>query len=259
MRNDQQDTLDLTVTYGHRQGWWLRLIVIAALALLLISCDGSNPADPADDGNPPAPETPLTPGSPLTPDTTTTPDTTSTPPDTTTTPGNALDSTLTAERARIALRYTESDPELHTLQVLWLQIDLGGLLGPLLECQPLPYAGDAQIIGPAGGVFRIGNHVVTIPAGAVRDSVVISAESDPALAVGVKFLPEGLQFEKPIELDLDYNHCNGLLSLLRLQPFRGAYVSDDGSILEYPASADDRAQRRVRVQIDHFSKYAVAY
>ena len=58
MRNDQQDTLDLTVTYGHRQGWWLRLIVIAALALLLISCDGSNPADPADDGNPPAPETP---------------------------------------------------------------------------------------------------------------------------------------------------------------------------------------------------------
>ena len=104
-----------------------------------------------------------------------------------------------------------------------------------------------------------GQYLVTIPAGAVRDSVVISAESDPALAVGVKFLPEGLQFEKPIELDLDYNHCNGLLSLLRLQPFRGAYVSDDGSILEYPASADDRAQRRVRVQIDHFSKYAVAY
>ena len=54
MRSDQQDTLDLTTTYGHPHTGWLRLLVVAALALLLISCDGSSPAGPGEDGNPPA-------------------------------------------------------------------------------------------------------------------------------------------------------------------------------------------------------------
>lgn len=243
------------------RGGWLRLIAIAALAVMLISCDGSSPSDPGDGGDPPGTPNPEVPGFPSTPDTSATPDTTTTP-DTTATPVSALDSTLVAERARIALRYDSSRPEYDTLHILWLDIQLDPLLlplSPLLQCQPLYYAGAAEIIGPEGGVIRIGNHEVTIPAGALRDSTVISAEADPALAFGVKFLPEGLHFEKPIELDLDYGHCNGLLALLRFEPFRGAYVDDQGNVLEYPASDDDRVQRRIRIQLDHFSKYAVAY
>ncbi len=261
MRTDQ-DTLEAPMNRRDQRIGLLRLVAVAALAILLISCDGSGPTAPAGDDNPPASETPQTPGFPWIPDTSATPDTTTTPPDTTSSPTNPLDSTLVAERARIALRYEASEPEYESLHVLWLEIQLDPLLeplSPLLQCQPLQYDGAAQIVGPGGGVIRVGTHVITIPPGALGDSTVISAEADPALAVGVTFLPEGLQFQKPIILDLDYGHCNGLLALLRFQPFRGAYVDDQGNVLSYPNSSDDRLHRRLRIDIDPFSQYAGAY
>src|SRR5258707_847054 len=58
----------------------------------------------------------------------------------------------------------------------------GGILGTdigsgLLACTPLPYAVTQQMVGTAGGTLLVGPHKLTIPAGALSTSVLITAEA----------------------------------------------------------------------------------
>jgi hypothetical protein len=243
--------VDRRLSHGLR-----RVLFLTACAFMLVSCEAFDAAAPGDGESPSTPANPISPSAPRFPGGT--PDTTGTPPDTLP-PDPALDSTLAAERARITLRATTSEAEYQSLQLVWLDIEQGRIpapVSPLLQCEPQQYAGDAQIIGPLGGILRTGNHVLRIPAGAVRNRTVITAEADPSLDVGVRFLPAGITFDRPLELELNYQHCN--LSLFR-PAFRGAYVDDQGTVLEYPSSADDKSGERLTIFVDHFSKYAVAY
>src|SRR5690606_31880864 len=125
----------------------------------------------------------------------------------------------------------------------------------LVLCIPRAYDGDARIIGPEGGVIGVGSHRLTIPPGALDRPVVITAEAPVAFEVMLEFKPHGMTFRKRPTLSFDYTHC---LRPSWLQE-RVAYLGDDDEVLEWPESHDRTTLGRIDAQIDHFSRYAVAF
>jgi hypothetical protein len=130
------------------------------------------------------------------------------------------------------------------------------LLNGLLACNLQPYAYSAKLIGPAGGTIQAGGHVLTIPAGALSQNVMISAEAPSDFVASVRFKPEGLHFARKATLTLDYSNCPlGRLNLLK----RVAYTTDNLNILSFLLSRDDLLRMRVSADLEHFSRYAVAW
>jgi hypothetical protein len=139
----------------------------------------------------------------------------------------------------------------------------GGLLGTdigsgLLACQPLPYAINTVTIGPEGGTISVGPHSLRVPAGALTEPVAITAEAPVGQVNSVKLMPEGLQFApgKPATLTLSYANCP---LLGRVLPKRIAYTTDLLAILSYVLSVDDLLAKKVTGNLEHFSRYVVAW
>lgn len=133
---------------------------------------------------------------------------------------------------------------------------LGPILNGLLACYPQPYAAASQVIGPAGGRLQVGRHLLVVPAGALASPVRITGEAPTGVVSSVRFQPEGLQFQRAVQLTLDYSSCPlGRLRLLK----RVAYTDDDLNILSYLLSRDDLLRMRVTGDVWHFSRYAVAW
>lgn len=125
----------------------------------------------------------------------------------------------------------------------------------LVKCKAQPTATASAVVGPAGGEIIVGAHRLVIPAGALSEDVQITAIAESSKVRQVSFQPEGLSFAVPARLTLSYAECKGL-SLL---PVRIAYTTDALLILEYLLSVDDRLNETVSADLDHFSKYAVAW
>ena len=70
----------------------------------------------------------------------------------------------------------------------------------------------------------------------------------------LRFSPEGLRFEKPADLTMNYKNC-----LIVLLPKHIVYTDEKLKILEVLRSLDLFKKRTVSAPIDHFSRYAVAY
>jgi hypothetical protein len=133
---------------------------------------------------------------------------------------------------------------------------VGGLLNGLLACDRQPYARTVQVIGPLGGTIRVGKHRLTIPMGALARPVTITAEAPSDLVASVRFSPEGLRFSRPATVTLDYSSCPlGRLRLLK----RVAYTTERLEILSYLLSRDNLLLMRVSGDLEHFSRYAVAW
>lgn len=126
----------------------------------------------------------------------------------------------------------------------------------LLQCRPLPYASNSAVIGPAGGTLQIGVHTLTVPAGALTQPVWITGTAPSDNVNSVQLYPQGLQFAHPASLTLSYANCNTLNKIL---PKRIAYTTDLLQILSYLVSADDQRNQQVTGQLNHFSRYAVAW
>jgi len=125
----------------------------------------------------------------------------------------------------------------------------------LLRCKPRPFEGEVAIIGPDGGTLHIGPHELTIPKGALSQEELIVAEAPTSSLVDVDFFPEGLQFAKSAKLSLSYKECVVPVDLdLRL-----AYIGWGLRILELPPSVDLKDFSEVTGDIDHFSRYALAW
>jgi hypothetical protein len=130
------------------------------------------------------------------------------------------------------------------------------ILSGLLSCTPQPYARTVQEVGPAGGIIRVGGHVLVIPRGALSRSVTITAESPSDAVASVRFQPEGLQFQRSATLTLDYSNCPaGRLQILK----RVAYTTDGLDILSFLLSRDNLLTMKVSADLEHFSRYAVAW
>jgi hypothetical protein len=125
----------------------------------------------------------------------------------------------------------------------------------LLRCEPRAYEGDAEIIGPEGGTLHIGEHELVIPRGALTQEQLIVGEAPTSSLVNVEFQPEGLTFQHPAQLTLSYKNCDVPSNLDLLM----AYLGVGNKILEFPASEDYRSYSEVTGEINHFSRYAVAY
>ena len=125
----------------------------------------------------------------------------------------------------------------------------------LLRCQPRPYDGEADIIGPDGGTLHVGEHQLVIPKGALDREQLIVAEAPTSSLVDLEFSPEGLTFAVPAELTLSYKDCDipPRIDLLL------AYLGWGNRILELPPSQDRKDLSEVVGEIEHFSRYAVAY
>lgn len=124
----------------------------------------------------------------------------------------------------------------------------------LLICQQQEYAVTTAVIGPQGGQISVGNHTLTIFENALSADVTITAEQIEGTVNSVRFSPEGLQFAVPAELSLSYQNCAAVKWSKRV-----VYTDELLNILELPPSVDDSVNIRVKGEIDHFSRYAVAY
>lgn len=145
-----------------------------------------------------------------------------------------------------------SGPEASQLQ---LPI-LNGLLSGLLACRSQTYAQSQKVIGAAGGTIRVGGHTLVIPSGALTQSVTITAEAPADLVASVRFSPQGLQFRRAATVTLDYSSCPlGRLQLLK----HVAYTTERLSILSLLISRDNLLTMKISADIQHFSRYAVAW
>jgi len=124
----------------------------------------------------------------------------------------------------------------------------------LLTCAPQPYQVTSKTIGYHGGTITVGNHTLVIPRGALRQNTLITAEQIPGTTNSVRFSPEGLQFEQPAGLVMDYKNC-----LLVVAQKRIVYTDEKLTILQVLRSLDLFRSRTVAAPIDHFSRYVVAY
>ena len=127
--------------------------------------------------------------------------------------------------------------------------------GRLLSCPGQPYAVATATIGPSGGQISVGEHLLVIPPGALSRPTTIRAEAPPDGVASVRLEPHGLTFHRPAELTLSYRSC----ALAGLLPVQVAYTTETLDLLDLLPSANDLLQLQVTAQLDHFSRYAVAW
>lgn len=124
----------------------------------------------------------------------------------------------------------------------------------LLQCGPGRYASIVRIVGSEGARIKFGKSILDIPPGALVDPVVITAEELVSTEVQTRFSPHGLQFSQPVQLTIDHSRC-------KLPPFlteRIVYTDDSLNVLEWLEPIVDQ-KNGVQTEIDHFSRYAVAF
>ena len=122
-------------------------------------------------------------------------------------------------------------------------------------CQTHVASTDSGVFGPQGGTLRFGTSMLIIPAGALRDTVTISATIPEGDSSRVEFRPQGLQFMKAAGLLLDTSGC----SLGDAVAPTVVYLSEDGAILETIPAVYDPHWHTIAAPIHHFSGYAIAF
>ena len=130
----------------------------------------------------------------------------------------------------------------------------------LLACPTGESHAASARVAPSGGNVGLGRHRMTIPAGAVADTVLITmvAPASDYLLVEMRAnAQEHYQFLAPLTVTIDYSHCRmdriaaGPLSVWLVDPSSGALLQNMGG-------TDDRGARTVTFTTDHFSGYAIA-
>jgi hypothetical protein len=132
---------------------------------------------------------------------------------------------------------------------------VGSVAPKLLACPTTQSYTATQVIGPLGGVMKVGPHAFVVPPGALASDVKITATAPAGDYAVVDFQPQGLRFAKPTSLTLSYSNCGLVQGLL----LRVAYVGDNRSILELVQSSNNVFSRTVSGRVDHFSGYAIAW
>ena len=132
---------------------------------------------------------------------------------------------------------------------------LGGLLNGLVACNVRETTRGAAVVGPNGGIVRVGPHSLLVPPGALDRNVTISGVAPAGSFVKVEFQPEGLQFARPTALTMSYRSC-GLLGSLNYTVVH--LDENDRTVLDILPSVPNLLTRTVTGKVDHFSNYAIA-
>jgi hypothetical protein len=131
--------------------------------------------------------------------------------------------------------------------------DLADALG-LVSCNVTKTYSASKVIGPNGGVLKIGPHQLYVPPKALKKDVRISAVAPKGSYVQIKFEPQGLRFQRKTSLTMSYAECS-LLSPLDLKI---VYANDDLEILEVLPTVVSVLTRTANAPVDHFSRYMLA-
>ena len=122
-----------------------------------------------------------------------------------------------------------------------------------VTCTPRRAQSGTAMIGPSGGVLRVGDNFLVVPGGAVLEPVEISGEVPAGSLAAIRLQPEGLRFRKPAQLVLSADGC-----ALREQVTRVVYLDEEGTVLEEIVAEFFPRFKTVAAPISHFSIYAVA-
>jgi hypothetical protein len=125
--------------------------------------------------------------------------------------------------------------------------------GTLLSCNTAGYDRVTNTIGSDGGTIDIGPHRLTVPAGALRENVRITAKAPAGGHILVELQPHGLNFRKDAYLRLSFAECPPEVDSARV-----AYVGDDLDIYYFLPSVTDSTARTSTGRLDHFSGYSLA-
>jgi hypothetical protein len=135
------------------------------------------------------------------------------------------------------------------------------------KCIPEPFASDTARIGPSGGTLRAGRHMLKIPAGALKRSMLITMAAPSDSLNYVVFGPEGLTFDPANlpTLSMSYRNCS--LTKPAEASLEIVYTDDSlTTVLDTTVTvASDTLNRVLGAQLRHFSRYvlqsryAVAY
>jgi hypothetical protein len=130
-----------------------------------------------------------------------------------------------------------------------------GSVTDLLLCSPQPYKSVTKVIGPSGGTIKVGSHQLEIRKGALKKNVRITAEQMPGSTNSIRFSPDNLKFHKPAaRLTMTYDNC-----VLVLVQKKIVYTDESLKVLEILQTLDLFRKKQAEADIDHFSRYAVAY
>lgn len=116
------------------------------------------------------------------------------------------------------------------------------------------------LIGKEGGTITLGEHQLTVPAGAVSAPTVFTMEiaDEKYITVLLTAIQGTLDigekgFAKPVRLTLSYSTATEPVAESRLLIL---WVKDDGTFEAQPTTVDT-AGRRVKADLGHFSGYTV--
>lgn len=107
-----------------------------------------------------------------------------------------------------------------------------------------------------GAYMSLNRHRVRIPADAVKERTIVSIQEPDSRYVVADYGPEGLKFEKPVEVSM---HYGGLdlgdveeedLTIYYYDPETEAWVDMHGMV--------DTVKEVVMIRTDHFSRYALS-
>jgi len=121
----------------------------------------------------------------------------------------------------------------------------------LAGCTPRnPQYGSATI-GSNGGEIEVGGNRLIIPAGALSQTVRVTATVPKAATPTIIFEPQGLRFKKPAGLILDASNCTDVPAVV--------YINELGIASSPMPAIYSNWWKTIAVPIDHFSGYAVAF
>ena len=130
----------------------------------------------------------------------------------------------------------------------------------LIECPSDESHSASGTVNPLGGSVALGGHRVTLPLGAVLLPTTIEIR-DPASQFMMLDLRAGgqehFQFRVPIQVTIDYSRCSrsnidkAPLTVWLIDPATGTLLQNMGGV-------DDKGNRTITFETDHFSGYALA-
>lgn len=133
--------------------------------------------------------------------------------------------------------------------------DHAGVSAPLVRCQERDGGFAESDIGPGGGRVVIGRNRLIVPAGALSQTVHITATVPEAGYAIISFQPEGLVFEKAVRLVIDASRC----AIPDGSTPDVVYINKAGEIVERIHGSSNGEPQTVTAPIHHFSSYALAW
>ena len=109
-------------------------------------------------------------------------------------------------------------------------------------------------VGPEGGLFPFGRHMLLVPPGAVSDEIMLTLNNASATGVAMDCAPSPYHFNVPVTFLMSYQGTQ--YEDVADPPVRVWYMDPDGNLEEMPGEVDS-ANLTVSGETDHFSRYII--